>query len=126
MATSTDSTQFVPGLANVVAAQTRLSSVNGLEGELIIAGFPLQEIASQATFEEIVYLLWNDALPTAAELNEFRQALAAQRVWPSATVEVLREAIEYRLPPMDALLVGPAHSALILPIVTHIIKQLLS
>ena len=106
MATSTDSTQFVPGLANVVAAQTRLSSVNGLEGELIIAGFPLQEIASQATFEEMVYLLWNDVLPTAAELNEFRQALAAQRVLPNATVEVLREAIEYQLPPMDALLVG--------------------
>jgi citrate synthase len=106
MAPSTDSTQFVPGLANVVAAQTRLSSVNGLEGELIIAGFPLQEIASQATFEEMVYLLWNDALPTAAELNEFRQALATQRVLPNATVEVLREAIEYQLPPMDALLVG--------------------
>jgi citrate synthase len=106
MTTSTDSKQFVPGLADVVAAQTRLSSVNGLEGELIIAGFPLQEIASQATFEEMVYLLWNDALPTIAELNEFRQTLAAQRVLPSATVEVLREAIEYRLPPMDALLVG--------------------
>ena len=106
MAPSTDSTQFVPGLANVVAAQTRLSSVNGLEGELIIAGFPLQEIASQATFEEMVYLLWNDALPTATELNEFRQALATQRVLPIATVEVLKEAIEYQLPPMDALLVG--------------------
>jgi citrate synthase len=106
MTNSTDSKQFVPGLANVVAAQTRLSSVNGLEGELIIAGFPLQEIASQATFEEVVYLLWNDALPTAAELNEFRQALTAQRVLPHATVEVLREAIKYRLPPMEALLVG--------------------
>ena len=58
---------------------TYLSSVNGLEGELIIAGFPVQEIASQATFEEVAYLLWNDALPTAIELDEFRQALAAQR-----------------------------------------------
>lgn len=106
MTTSIDSTQFVPGLANVVAAQTRLSSVNGLEGELIIADFPLQEIASQATFEEMVYLLWNDALPRAAELNEFRQALAAQRVLPSATVEMLRVAVQYRLPPMDALLLG--------------------
>jgi citrate synthase len=106
MTTSTDSTQFVPGLANVVAAQTRLSSVNGLEGELIIAGFPLQEIASQATFEEMVYLLWNDALPTATELNEFRQALAAQRVLPGATVEILRAAVHYRLLPMDVLLLG--------------------
>jgi citrate synthase len=106
MTTSTHSTQFIPGLANVVAAQTRLSSVNGLEGELIIAGFPLQEIASQATFEEVVYLLWNDALPTAAALDEFRQALAAQRVLPSATIEILRAAVQYQLPPMDALLLG--------------------
>jgi len=45
-------------------------------------------------------------LPTAAELDEFRRALAAQRVLPGATVEVLREATEYRLPPMDALLIG--------------------
>jgi len=112
MATSTHSTQFVPGLANVVAAQTRLSSVNGLEGELIIAGFPLQEIASQATFEEVVYLLWNDALPTAAELDEFRQALAAQRVLPSITVELLRAAIQHRLPTMDALLVAASSLSL--------------
>src|SRR5678815_2273167 len=96
MTNSTNSTGFVPGLAGVVAAQTRLSSVNGLKGELIIAGFPLEEIASQATFEEMVYLLWNDALPTAAELSEFRQALATQRVLPNATVEVLREAIDYQ------------------------------
>jgi citrate synthase len=106
MTTANYSTQFVPGLADVVAAQTRLSSVNGLEGELTIAGFPVQEIASQATFEEVAYLLWNDALPTASELDEFRQALAAQRVLPGATVEILRAAAQDRLPPMDALLLA--------------------
>jgi citrate synthase len=103
MASSTTSPEFIPGLAGVVAAQTKLSSVDGLAGELIIAGFPLQEIASQATFEEVAYLLWNDALPTAAELNEFRQALAAQRTLPPATIEMLRSAVQSQLPPMDAL-----------------------
>jgi citrate synthase len=106
MANSTDSPQFVAGLANVIAAQTRLSSVNGLEGELIIAGFPLEDIASQATFEEMVYLLWNDALPTADQLTEFRQALVAQRVLSSATLEILRAAVQDRIPPMEALLLG--------------------
>ncbi|HLO15776.1 MAG TPA: citrate synthase/methylcitrate synthase [Anaerolineales bacterium] len=106
MTNSTNSTGFVPGLAGVVAAQTRLSSVNGLEGELIIAGFPLEEIASQATFEEVAYLLWNDTLPTPVELDKFRQALAAERVLPNATVEILRAAVQYRLPPMDALLLA--------------------
>jgi len=106
MTTSTLSTEFVPGLAGVVAAQTSLSSVDGIKGELIIAGFPLQELASQATFEEVVYLLWNDTLPTAIELDQFRQALTAQRILPHATVEVLRAAAQYQLPPMDALLLA--------------------
>jgi citrate synthase len=106
MTNSTYSTGFVPGLAGVVAAQTRLSSVNGLEGELIIAGFPLNEIASQATFEEVAYLLWNDTLPTPVELDKFRQALAAERVLPGATTNILQAAAQYRLPAMDALLLA--------------------
>ena len=103
MAIPTASPHFVSGLADVVAAQTRLSSINGLEGELIIAGFPVEEIASRAAFEEMVYLLWNDALPTAAQLDDFRGALIAQRVLPNATVDVLRAAAERRIPVMDAL-----------------------
>ena len=103
MTTPTASARFVPGLANVVAAQTRLSGINGLEGELIIAGFPVEEIASRATFEEMVYLLWNDALPTAAQLDDFRGALAAQRTLQRATIDVLRAAAQRRIPAMDAL-----------------------
>src|SRR5512147_831199 len=112
MTVPTNSTTFVPGLAGIVAAQTHLSSVNGLAGELIIAGFPLQELASQATFEEVAYLLWNDVLPTAAALDEFRQTLSARRVLPGATVEVLRAAAQHRLPPMDALLLAASTLAL--------------
>src|SRR5262245_28542267 len=100
---STAFKNFVPGLADVVAAQTRLSSVNGLEGELIIAGFPVEQIASQATFEEMVYLLWNDALPTAPQLHDFQQAFATKRALPTATMDILRAASERRLPVMDAL-----------------------
>ena len=106
MTTPTPSKEFIPGLAGVVAAQTRLSSVNGLEGELIIAGFPLQEIASQATFEEMAYLLWHDTLPTAAQLDEFRGSLAARRALPDATIELLRAAARHQLPAMDTLLLA--------------------
>jgi citrate synthase len=103
MTTLTASPHFVPGLGDVVAAQTRLSAVNGLKGELIIAGFPVEEIASRAAFEEVVYLLWNDALPTAVQLDDFRQAIAEQRKLPDTTIDVLRAAAERRLPVMDAL-----------------------
>ena len=49
---------YKPGLEGVVAAETRRSYVNGQTGTLLIAGYPLADIAAQATFEEVVYVLW--------------------------------------------------------------------
>ena len=46
------SSEFRPGLEGVVAAETKLSHVDGLKGELIIAGYEVEEIAPHATFEE--------------------------------------------------------------------------
>lgn len=99
----TVSPEFVPGLQGVVAAETRLSSVDGQLGELIIAGFPLEEIASRATFEEMVYLLWFDRLPSAAELDAFRGRIAAYRAIPASTLDLLRETARQKAPAMDAL-----------------------
>ena len=96
-------TGFVPGLEGVVAAETRLSHVDGGAGELIVAGFPVEEVARRATFEEVVYLLWHDALPAAGELAELREALARLRPLPQATLDLLRAAASDGTPPMDAL-----------------------
>lgn len=95
--------KFVPGLEGVVAAQTRLSSVDGQAGELIIAGFPVEELAGQATFEETVYLLWHDSLPVPAQLAEFRAALAARRELSPVTLELLRAAAGQKAAVIDAL-----------------------
>ncbi|MEO8609848.1 MAG: citrate synthase/methylcitrate synthase [Chloroflexota bacterium] len=94
---------FKPGLDGVVAAQTRLSSVDGLAGELIIAGFPLEGIAPNATFEEMVYLLWHDHLPDVKQLANFRALLAAQRALPDAAITLLRAAASEKQNTMDAL-----------------------
>ncbi|MGE5141451.1 MAG: citrate synthase, partial [Rudaea sp.] len=95
--------RYAPGLEGVVAAQTRLSDVDGQAGRLTIAGFPLEEIAGRASFEEMVYLLWEDRLPNVEQLEEFRQLLARERDLSPATLELLRAAAESRLPAMDAL-----------------------
>jgi citrate synthase len=104
--TSAPATGFVPGLEGIVAAETRLSSVDGQAGELIIAGFPVEELAGRATFEETVYLLWNDRLPAAAELAAFRQSIADRSQLPQATLNLLRAAAQDKTPPMDALRMG--------------------
>jgi citrate synthase len=91
------------GLEGVVAATTRLSSVDGEAGELLIAGFPVEELAPRASFEEATWLLWNGSLPTADELDGFRRRLAGRRALPSATLDLLRAAAQRRVPAMDAL-----------------------
>ncbi len=92
-----------PGLEGVVAAETQLSSVDGLAGELIIAGFPLAELAPNATAEETIYLLWNGQLPNASQLSELQQALASQRVLSPATLDLLRAVAAEKASTMDAL-----------------------
>jgi citrate synthase len=94
---------FKPGLEDVVAAETKLSHVDGQKGELIIAGFDVEELALKASFEETVYLLWNDDLPTASQLREFRQQLAAVRAIPPATLELLDAVASEKRPAMHAL-----------------------
>ena len=95
-----------PGLEGVIALDTRLSHIDGLAGELTIAGFPLEEIAGKATFEEMLYLLWQDCLPTADELATFREQLAQKRVISAPTLDVLKASAEKQLSMMDALRIG--------------------
>ena len=99
---------FTPGLEGVVAAETALSHVDGLKGELIIAGFPLARLAANATFEEAVYLLWHGRLPTQTELDGLKQELAELRPLPNATLNLLREAAQVHTTPMDALRMAAA------------------
>jgi len=94
---------FAPGLEGVVAAETRISGVDGEAGVLTLAGFPVEEISGRVTFEEMVYLLRHDELPDAGELAAFRTALAGRRGLPGATLELLRAAAARKVPEMDAL-----------------------
>jgi len=91
------------GLEGVVAASTRLSLVDGAAGRLILAGYPMEEIAPRARFEELVHLLWYGELPNRQQLKELRLRLAARRRLPVATSNLLREAAEKSVPVMDAL-----------------------
>jgi citrate synthase len=91
------------GLEGVIAATTRLSHVDGEAGELVIAGFPVGELAAHATFEETTWLLWHGDRPAGNELDAFRRELAAWRALPPVTLTLLRECARARLGAMDAL-----------------------
>ena len=54
---------------------TSSSYVNGTEGVLIYRGYDIRDLGLNATYEEVVYLLWNDKLPNAHELDLFKACL---------------------------------------------------
>jgi citrate synthase len=91
------------GLEGIVASETRLSLVDGRAGRLILAGYPVEDIAPRASFEEMAYLFWNGTLPDAKQLSDLRGKLASRRKVPSATLSLLQEAARLAVPVMDVL-----------------------
>ncbi|SDJ43991.1 citrate synthase [Halovenus aranensis] len=101
-----DSQQIHRGLEGVTVTETDLSDIDGANGELFIAGFPVGELATNATYEETLFLLLNDRLPTEAEYESFRDELATRRGITDETRALLERAVTEEEPPMDALRMG--------------------
>ncbi len=96
------------GLEGIVLTQTRLSMVDGKAGKLVIGGFPIETLAPNASYEETIFVLWHDRLPTADELSDVRAQLVAAGTLPSETIDLLRAVAKREHPPMDALRMGLA------------------
>lgn len=78
------------GLEGVVVGQSRLSYINGAEGELIYGGYEIDDLARNTTFEEVCYLLWNGELPSQEQLRELNEQLDAQRTLRPELLEMIR------------------------------------
>src|ERR1700747_2599303 len=68
-----------PGLAGVLVAKTELSSVEGESGRLSVRGKRIESLASQVSFEAMVALLLEGALPDAAGQAAWRARLGEAR-----------------------------------------------
>jgi citrate synthase len=90
--------QFARGLEGVIANETRLGDVRGQEGQLIYCGYEINELAGKVSFEEVVYLLWNNRLPKQAELTELEEQLAEERELPAQVIEFIKSSPRTALP----------------------------
>ena len=90
------------GLAGVTAADSTLSRVDGQVGELIYRGYNIMDLGENACFEEVVYLLWNGALPNQTQLDTFKAALVAKRGLPPAMLRTM-QTIPHEAHPMAVL-----------------------
>lgn len=76
------------GLEGVVACTTAVSSI--IDATLCYRGYTIEDLAANSQFEETAYLLWNDKLPTASELEVFKKELSAEMVLDPALIKLLK------------------------------------
>jgi citrate synthase len=81
---------FDKGLANTIAAETQCSFIDGAKGILEYVGYDIDTLARNASFEEVVFLLWNRRLPTRAELSALEAELRAEYDLPPAMWDMVR------------------------------------
>jgi citrate synthase len=90
------------GLRGVVIADTRICEVDGANGRLIYRGYLVQDLAQNATFEEVSFLLLYEKLPDKGELEAFKRQLAAERGLPPEVIAAMKTRPKGALP-MDVL-----------------------
>ncbi|MBV8552708.1 MAG: citrate synthase [Acidobacteriaceae bacterium] len=79
------------GLEGVVATSSNICFIDGDKGILSYFGYNIQNLAENATFEEVIYLLWNGKLPNRNELGHLKSALIAERDLPEAVTAFLKD-----------------------------------
>jgi citrate synthase len=78
------------GLEDVVAASSAICYLDGARGVLAYRGYDIHDLATQASFEEVCYLLWHGRLPNRAELGELQSLLAVARPLPEGILRLMR------------------------------------
>ena len=89
------------GLRDVYIDRTTSSFIDGKIGKLLYRGYNIDDLSEKSTFEETIYLLMYDKLPTQAELDEFDRELKANRNLPEEVLQVIE--LTKTAHPMDVL-----------------------
>src|ERR1044072_7428652 len=90
------------GLRGVVAAQSKSGDVDGEKGVLIYQGYDIHDLATNSTFEEVVFLLWNSRLPKKDELDALENDLRAHYDVPAEVITMMKT-FPKEADPMDVL-----------------------
>ncbi len=95
----TSETRAAAGLQDVVAATSGICYLDGQRGVLAYAGYDIHDLARDASFEEVCYLLWHRRLPSRAERGDVEAQISTASVLPEGILRLMRS-----LPPVG----GPA------------------
>ena len=98
----TEAPEYIPGLAGVAAARSSICLIDGSVGKLQYRGYPIEVLAERCSYEEVAYLLVFGRLPTATQLDDFRNQMIAERGLKFRIIDLLKTLPESGQP-MDAL-----------------------
>lgn len=79
------------GLRGITVADTKICAIDGEKGKLIYRGYDIQELSRYSTFEETVYLLLYETLPSKKELEIFKETLVSERQLPAGIIRHLKK-----------------------------------
>ncbi|MBI3945395.1 MAG: citrate synthase [Armatimonadetes bacterium] len=79
-----------PGLQDVVAGESAICLVDGVNGRLLYRGYDIVDLAAHSTFEEVAYVLWYGRLPGRMEFAAFLDSFTGNMELPIETVMILR------------------------------------
>ncbi len=91
------------GLEGVMIAESAICKIDGSVGKLWYRGYPVEELASGSSFEEVSYLLLYGKLPGPEELEGFKRLLAAERRVPRGITDIIAEEVGVAADPMHVL-----------------------
>ncbi len=106
------------GLEGVVVGHTDLSNVEGQVGRLTYRGYDIDDLAPNATFEEVAHLLLYGHLPSATELKTFKEELASRRALPGQLIAAM-QTVPKTAWPMDVMRTITSGLALFIPVNKH-------
>jgi citrate synthase len=90
------------GLEGIVATTSQICFIDGEKGVLSYFGYNIHTLAENATFEEVIYLLWHGKLPNKSEFASLKSSLNAHRELPKEVTKFLKDAPRDSQP-MDVL-----------------------
>ncbi|RFU65975.1 citrate synthase [Peribacillus glennii] len=89
------------GLEGIVATTSSISSI--IDDTLTYVGYDIDDLAENATFEEVIYLLWHRSLPNSGELELLTKQLAENASLPKEVLDHFKMYPIEKVHPMAAL-----------------------
>ncbi|MFC7061551.1 citrate synthase [Halobacillus seohaensis] len=89
------------GLEGITATESTISSI--IDDKLTYVGYDIDDLANHSSFEEVVYLLWNQKLPNQNELKNFTSELTESMKLPKEIIDHLKSYDLSTVHPMAAL-----------------------